>query len=126
MKKLLLVCAFVIGVSAVSFAQGRQQQTPAQQVERLKTQITGLTDDQVAKATTIFTASAKSQDSLRAAATAAGTDRAAMRPAQTALRTAQTAKIMAILTPDQAAAYKKIQDEAAARRAQGGGGGGGN
>jgi protein CpxP len=119
MKKLLLVCAFVMGICAVSFAQGRQQQTPAQQVDRLKTQITGLTDDQAVKATVIFTAAAKSQDSLRTAN--AGGDRAAMRPARTALMAATTAKIMAILTPDQAAAYKKIQDERAARQ-QGGGG----
>lgn len=120
MKKLLLVCAFVIGVSAVSFAQGggRQQQTPAQQVDRLKTSLS-LTDDQVTKATAIYTVQAKSQDSLRTAM--AGGDRAAMRPAQMALRTATDAKIKAILTPDQAATYQKQIDARAA-----GGGRGGN
>jgi protein CpxP len=37
MKKLVLVCAFVIGVSAVSFAQGGgHRRTPKEQVEQLK------------------------------------------------------------------------------------------
>jgi protein CpxP len=121
MKKLFLMCAFVIGVSAVSLAQGRQQQTPAQQVDRLKTSL-ALTDDQAAKATAIFTASAKSTDSLRAANT--GGDRAAMRPAMMAIRKTASDKIMAILTPDQATTYKKqLADQAAAMAARQQGGG---
>jgi protein CpxP len=120
MKKLLLVCAFVVGVSSVSFAQnggggGRGRQTPEQMTTRLKDSLS-LTSDQVAKATVIFTSQAKSQDSLRTAN--AGGDRAAMRPAQTALRKATTDKIMAILTADQAAIYKKQLAAQAARQQQ--------
>lgn len=122
MKKLVLVCSFLIGISAVSFAQGggRQRQTPAEQVGRLKTALS-LTDDQVTKATAIYTAQAKSRDSIM---TASNGDRAASRPAQAALRTATAAKIKAILTPEQAATFQKQQDEMAARRQNGGGGGG--
>lgn len=110
----MLVCAFVIGVSAVSFAQGGgQRRTPAEQVDRLKTQITGITDDQSAKIAVIYTAAAKSQDSLRTAN--AGGDRAAMRPARTALTAATNAKIKAVLTADQATAFQKMVDEQAAR-----------
>ena len=108
MKKLLLVCAFVVGVSAASFAQngggGGRRQNPEQMTARLKDSLS-LNADQVTKATAIFTAQVKSQDSLRTAN--AGGDRAAMRPAQTALRKATTDKIMAILTADQATLYKK-------------------
>jgi periplasmic protein CpxP/Spy len=76
MKKLMLVCAFVLGVSAVSFAQGgRPQRTPDEQVTQLKTQITGITDAQSAKLLVIYQAQTKSMDSLR---TAANGDRAAM------------------------------------------------
>ncbi|MCC8425845.1 hypothetical protein [Mucilaginibacter sp. UR6-11] len=123
MKKLLLVCAFVFGVSAVSFAQdqtaqggqGRGRRNPAQMTERLKKQLT-LNDDQVAKVTAIYAAQVKVQDSLRTAN--AGGDRAAIRPAQQALRKATTEKILAILTPDQATIYKKQLADIAARQQQ--------
>jgi protein CpxP len=117
MKKLLLVCAFVIGVSAVSFAQngggGGRNRTPEQQVARLKDSLS-LTTDQVAKVTVILAAQAKSQDSLRTAN--AGGDRAAMRPAQTALRKVYTDKIKAILTAEQAEKYTKQQAAQLARQ----------
>jgi len=118
MKKLLLVCCIVLGVSTLSRAQGgggggRPQMSPADQAARLKTSL-ALTDDQTAKITAIYTAQAASRDSL----TKAGADRSAMRP----LMTATTAKIKAVLTPDQAAEFDKQQ---AARMNRGGGGGGG-
>jgi Spy/CpxP family protein refolding chaperone len=120
MKKLLLVCAFVIGVSAVSFAQnggggGRNRMNPEKMTARLKDSLS-LTADQVTKVTAIFTSQAKSQDSLRTANT--GGDRAAMRPAQTALRKATSDKILAILTPEQATLYKKQLANQAARQRQ--------
>ena len=121
MKKLLLICLAVIGISAVSRAQGRQRMTPEQQTAQLKTSL-ALTDDQTAKVMAIYTAQAKSNDSLR---TAANGDFQSMRPAMMAIRTATAAKITAILTPDQAATFKKQQDEMRARMQQGGGMGGG-
>jgi protein CpxP len=111
MKKVLLVCAFVIGVSAVSLAQGGGRRTPKEQVEQLKTQITDLNDDQVAKLTVVYTDIAKKRDSLM---TAANGDRAAMMAGFMKLQPATDAKIKAVLTADQGKAYQKIADERAA------------
>lgn len=125
MKKIMLVCAFILGVSAVSFAQGggggRPQRTPAEQVEQLKTQITGISDDQTKKLLVIYEAQTKSMDSLR---TAANGDMAAMREKRAPLTAAYNAKIKAVLTPEQATAFQKMADERAARGFGGGGGGG--
>lgn len=118
MKKLLLVCCFVAGISAVSFAQGggRQRQTPEQQVEAMKTSLS-LNDDQVAKIKVILTAQTKTRDSL---ITSANGDFASIREKMTPLQTAATAKIKAVLTKEQAEAYQKQQDERRARMQQGG------
>jgi protein CpxP len=112
MKKLLLVCAFVIGVSAVSFAQGGGRRTPKEQTDRLKEQITGITDDQATKITAIYTEASKKRDSLM---TAANGDRSAMMGAFMKMMPATDAKIKAVLTADQAKAYQKIADERAAQ-----------
>ena len=118
MKKVLLVCAFAIGISAASYAQqggGRMRVTPEKQVETLKTSL-ALNDDQTAKVTTIVKAQAKVMDSLRQAANG---DWQSMRPAMTALRKTTSTKIMAILTPDQQTTYKKqLADQAAAQAAR--------
>jgi hypothetical protein len=115
MKKVLLVCAFVIGVSAVSFAQGGgQRRTPKEQVEQLKEKIAGINDEQTAKLTVIYTDAAKKRDSLMTAARDAGGDRTAMMATFMKLNTANDAKIKAVLTADQGTAYQKIADERAA------------
>ena len=124
MKKVLLVCAFLLGISAVSFAQDnnggqnggrRRGGNPAQMTTRLKEQLS-LTDDQVAKVTALYTAQAKVQDSLR---TASNGDRKAVRPAMTALRKSTNDKITAVLTADQAEKFKKmLADQAAAQAAR--------
>ncbi len=114
MKKVLLVALLAIGVSAAGRAQGFQQRTPAEQAAQLKTQLT-LTDDQTAKATTIFTAQAKSMDSLR---TAIGDDFQAMFPKMQPIQAGYNAKIKAILNADQAKAYQKQLDERAERMKQ--------
>ena len=117
MKKLLLVCCIVLGVSTLSKAQGgggRPQMAPADQAAQLKTTL-ALTDAQTAKITTILTAQAASRDSLQKA----GGD---MRTGFAPIRTATTAKIKAVLTPDQATAYDK---QMAAMRGGGRGGAGG-
>ncbi len=106
MKKLLLVCALVMGISAVSLAQGGGRRTPEEQLATLKTQLTGLTDDQSAKILAIYTITGKSRDSLFTAAGNGG-DRAAMMQSFMKMQTATFAKVKAVLTADQSAAYQK-------------------
>jgi protein CpxP len=116
MKKVLLVCAFIVSVSTLSFAQGgggRMRMKPEEQVAALKTSLT-LTDDQSAKVLSILTASAKVTDSIR---TAANGDFQAARPAMTKARAAADAKILTVLTADQATAYKKQLEERAKAQA---------
>lgn len=123
MKKLMLVCCFVVGAASMSFAQGgqgggqggRMRMDPAQQTARLKDALK-LTDDQVAKVTAIYTAEGTKRDSI----TKAGGD---ARTGMQAIRTADQAKIKALLTPEQAAAYDKMPR--GGRGGQGGGQGGG-
>ncbi|HEY0244270.1 MAG TPA: hypothetical protein VGC01_01795, partial [Mucilaginibacter sp.] len=106
MKKLLLMCCVMMGISAVSHAQGRGRQTPEQQTAALKTSLS-LTDDQAAKVMAIYTAQSKSMDSLR---TASNGDMQGMMQKMMPMRTATNAKIKAVLTPDQAATFQKQQD----------------
>ena len=113
MKKLLLVGAFLVGMCTISFAQGGQggfRRTPDEQVTQLKTQITGITDDQAAKIKVIYTAANAKRDSLMSAGQGGGGDRQAMMKTFMSMNTATDAKISAVLTADQAAAYKKIAD----------------
>jgi Spy/CpxP family protein refolding chaperone len=114
MKKFLLMCCFVIGITAVSRAQGGgQRMSPTDRAKQMQTQLK-LTDDQTTKITAIYTAQATKIDSLRNA----GGDRSAFRP----IMEATNEKVKAILTPDQAAAFQKMIDERRARMQQGGGG----
>ena len=120
MKKVLLVGAFVLGISAVSFAQGGPggfRRTPEQSVEGLKTSLTGITDAQAAKLLVVYQAQTASRDSLMKAL---GDDRSAMREKMAPLTATVTAKLKTILTPEQFTAYEKAQ----AARAAGGPGGG--
>ncbi|HTD98065.1 MAG TPA: Spy/CpxP family protein refolding chaperone [Mucilaginibacter sp.] len=112
MKKFLLMCCFVIGITAVSRAQGGQRMSPEDRAKQMQTQLK-LTDDQTAKITVIYKAQTAKIDSLRTA----GGDRTAFRP----IMEATNEKVKAILTPEQATAFQKMMDEARARR-QGGGG----
>jgi len=123
MRKILLVCCFLVGITAMCRAQGgRQRMTPEDQAKQLQTALK-LTDDQTVKITAIYKTQATKMDSVR---TAANGDRDAMRTAMGPLRTATTAQVKALLTPDQATAYDKMMEERRARMQQGGGGGGGN
>jgi protein CpxP len=123
MKKLLLVCCFLIGFTAITRAQGGgQRMTPEDRAKMMQTNLK-LTDDQTAKVTAIFKVQAAKMDSVR---TAANGDRDAMRTAMGPIRKATNDQIKAILTPDQAAAYQKMMDDMRAKMQQGGGGGGGN
>jgi Spy/CpxP family protein refolding chaperone len=120
MKRLLLLCCAVIGITTASYAQGgggRGRMTPEQQLAQMKTSL-ALTDAQSTKIAAILAAQAKSNDSLR---TAANGDREAMMAAMMPLRAKYTAQIKAVLTADQAATYQKELDS---RMNRGGGGGG--
>ena len=118
MRKFLLICCVLLGITAVSRAQGGgQRRSPEERAKMLQTQLK-LTDDQTAKVTAIYQAQTVRIDSVRNA----GGDRSAFMP----IIQSTNEKIKAILTPDQAAAYQKMMDERRARMQQGGGGGGGN
>jgi protein CpxP len=123
MKKLLLMCCFLIGITAVSRAQGGgQRRSPEDQAKQLQTQLS-LNDDQTAKITAIYKDQATKRDSIR---TAANGDRDAMMKAMMPLMQSTSTKIKAILTPDQATAYDKLMKDRMDRMRQGGGGGGGD
>lgn len=119
MKKVLLVALLAIGVSAASYAQGgpggRMGGTPEQQLERFKTQITGITADQEAKLKVIYAAQAKSMDSLR---TAVGDDMQSMFPKMQPIQNKYSALIKAVLNAEQAKVYQKQLDERAERMKQ--------
>jgi protein CpxP len=121
MKKFLLMCCFLIGITAVSRAQGGgMRRSPEDRAKDLQTQLK-LTDDQTTKITAIYKAQAAKMDSVR---TAANGDRDAMRSAMMPLMKDSNDKIKAILTPDQATAYDKIMQDRMSRMRNGGGGGG--
>jgi protein CpxP len=121
MKKILMVCCFLLGISAVSFAQGGGgRRTPEEQAKNLQTQLK-LTDDQTAKITAIYQTQAKSMDSVR---TASNGDRQAMMQAMRPMREATNTKVKALLTAEQVTAFDKMQAEMRSR--MGGGQGGGN
>jgi len=100
----------------MSYAQGggRMRRSPEEQAKALQTQLK-LTDDQTAKVTAIYTAQAKSRDSIM---TASNGDRQAAFQAMRPLMEASNAKIKAILTADQVAAFDKYQAEMQERRRQ--------
>jgi Spy/CpxP family protein refolding chaperone len=121
MKKILLMCCFLLGISAVSHAQGGgQRMSPADRAKQLQTQLK-LNDDQTAKITAILQVQATKRDSIR---TASNGDRDAMRAAMMPLMQTTNTQIKAILTPEQATAYQKMIDEQRAKMQNGGGGGG--
>jgi len=123
MKKLLMVCCFVVSIVSLSKAQGRQQRTPEEQVAQLKTIVPTLTADQSDKALVIYKAQTASRDSVMKASNGdMQTAMGSMRP----LMQATQAKIQAILTDDQKAVYAQYQkDHPRGNRGGGGGGMGG-
>jgi Spy/CpxP family protein refolding chaperone len=120
MKKFLLICCFLVGITAVSRAQGGgMRRSPEEQAKNLQTQLK-LTDDQTTKVTAIYKDQAVKRDSIR---TAANGDRQAMMQAMMPLMKSTGDKIKAILTPEQATAYDKLMQERMDRMRNGGGGG---
>jgi periplasmic protein CpxP/Spy len=124
MKKFLLMCCLFLGISAVSHAQGggRGRMNPEERAKELQGQLK-LTDDQTAKVTAIYKEQSTKLDSVRNANSG---DREAMRGAMMPLMTATNNKVKAVLTPEQATEFEKIQKERMGRFRQGGGGGGGS
>jgi Spy/CpxP family protein refolding chaperone len=120
MKKFLLICCFLVGITAVSRAQGGgMRRSPEEQAKNLQTQLK-LTDDQTTKVTAIYKDQAVKRDSIR---TAANGDRQAMMQAMMPLMKSTGDKIKAILTPEQVTAYDKLMQERMDRMRNGGGGG---
>jgi Spy/CpxP family protein refolding chaperone len=118
MKKLLLMCCVLMGISAISFAQNnrpnqnnRGMRTPTEQANQLKESLK-LNDEQSAKIKTIYEGQSKSMDSLR---TALAGDRSGMREKMMPIITTTTDKIKAVLTPEQATAFQKQLDERMSR-----------
>jgi protein CpxP len=122
MKKLLLMCCFLVGITAVSRAQGGgQRRSPEEQAKNLQTQLK-LNDDQTTKITAIYKAQATKRDSIR---TASNGDRDAMMKAMMPLMMSTNTQIKAILTPEQSTAFDAMMKERMDRMRNGGGGGGG-
>ncbi len=121
MRKILLVCCFLLGITAVCRAQGPGRMSPEDRAKQLQTQL-NLSADQTTKITAILKTQAAKRDSIR---TAANGDRDAMRQAMMPLMQSTNDQIKAVLTADQATAYQKLLDEQRARMQNGGGGGGG-
>lgn len=120
MKKILLMCCFLIGISAVSHAQGGgMRKSPEDRAKDLQTQLK-LNDDQTTKITAIYKEQSTKMDSVR---TAANGDRSAMRQAMAPMMKATNDKVKAVLTPEQATAYDAWMKERMDKMRQGGGGG---
>ncbi|MDB5154805.1 MAG: hypothetical protein JWR54_3556 [Mucilaginibacter sp.] len=117
MKKILLMCCFLIGITAVSRAQGGGRRSPEERAKQLQTQLS-LNDDQTTKITAIYKAQSVKMDSVR---TVSNGDREAMMKAMMPMMQSTNDKIKAILTADQAAAYDKLMKERMDRMKQGGG-----
>ena len=116
MKRFLLACCFMLGITAMTYAQGggRMRRSPEEQAKALQTQLK-LSDDQTAKITAIYATQAKSRDSIM---TASNGDRQAAFQAMRPLMESTNARIKAVLTADQAAAFDKYQQEMMERRRQ--------
>lgn len=136
MKKSFLVLALALAISPLaSFAQdappaapggpgggrGGPRMTPEERLKTMKETL-GLTDDQVAKIKAIFEENAPKMKALRDDTALSQEDR---RAKFTELRTAETAAITAVLTPDQQAKFKAEQEKRRGGGRPGGPGGAG-
>jgi periplasmic protein CpxP/Spy len=117
MKKFLLMCCLFVCIAAASHAQGGGRRfNPEDRAKQLQTELK-LSDEQTTKVTAIYKAQFTKMDSLRKAG---GDFRSSMRP----LMDSTNKQVKAILTPEQATAFDKAQQERMNRMRQGGGGGG--
>lgn len=111
----VIAVMFVLSQAANSYAQMGGRMNPQERMKRtldeLKTRLT-LTDAQFAKADTILQAQTAEMTKIRESS---GGDREAMRSAIMDLRAKTDKQIEAILTDEQKAEYKKLQEERAQR-----------
>jgi protein CpxP len=112
-----LAVMFVLAMTVNSYAQmgGNPQDRLKKTLEDFKTRLK-LTDVQFGKVDTIMTDQMNQQIKLRESA---GEDRQAMMSAFMELREKTNKKIEALLTDEQKAEWKKMQEERAAQRGQG-------
>ena len=101
MKKLLLVCCLLMGLTAASYAQNPQS---VEKAKGLQKQL-NLTDKQTAKVAAIYQQSAVEFEKIK---TKEHGDNAKMLVQIKPLRTATVNKIKAVLTKDQGAKYDKL------------------
>ncbi|MBD1391894.1 hypothetical protein [Mucilaginibacter glaciei] len=112
MKKLMLICLFLTGITAASIAQTLSPGAKSKELQKdLK-----LTNAQTAKVEAIFTGASKKLDSLK---TATKGNSLAFEKSVPVLRKSTDAKIKAVLTPAQAASYDKVMKSKIAQNKNG-------
>lgn len=106
MKKILLICCLLIGITSATFAQTNHPGTtdPAEKAKSLQKELK-LTDEQTTKITAIYQESAQKFDKIKTEEHG-NTNKmlVAIRP----LRTATIKKIKNVLTPGQTVKYDKL------------------
>lgn len=104
MKKLLLVCCMLIGLTTASFAQKMAATKPEEKAMELQKKLK-LTDPQCKKIAAIYQESSEKFDKIKEANKG---DNAKMVVAIEPLRTATIKKIKGVLTPKQAVKYDAL------------------
>jgi protein CpxP len=104
MKKLLLVCCMLIGLTTASFAQKMAATKPEEKAMELQKKLK-LTDPQCKKVAAIYKESSEKFDKIKEANKG---DNAKMVVAIEPLRTATIKKIKAVLTPKQSVKYDAL------------------
>ncbi|TDG36873.1 hypothetical protein EZJ43_06220 [Pedobacter changchengzhani] len=120
MKKLMMICALVFSVMTYANAQQKNWGTPEERAQKMTDRLVEklkLNDDQKEKVSTIYMDQAKAMTKIREEA---GDDKVAMREKVMKLRRDDNDKIDALLTNDQKATYKVMQDEQKERMKKGG------
>jgi len=110
MKKLAIICAFMLGIVSLSKAQNRKMPTPEERAKRNTDMLASklnLSDDQKTKVMAINMEQAARVDSLMKAST----DMKANRSVIKGIRQETNAKIKAVLTADQKKQYEAWQEE---------------
>jgi len=109
MKKLILVIAFLTGISALAGAQQKADKTPAQKAahktQNLQKKLK-LTAAQTKQVNALFTAEATRMDSLKAHKT----DKKASKATHKAIEAQTDKKLSTILTADQKKAYAALKE----------------